>query len=87
MPEILAFHAKYRIAGTDKVVQVDMDDYYEDTEILEKLKQAFSASTVQELLQKIKRPRAQSNTPGLIRASIKKCKGENTKVLNPADKL
>jgi hypothetical protein len=70
MPQIIAYHAKFNIEGTNQAIQADMDDWYDTETILQKLSRAYRCKTVGQLISKITNPRIQSAVPGLLKAQI-----------------
>lgn len=54
MPQIKAYHPKIRVTGTNSVIKLGLDDWYDEDEILKKLGKLFSAKTIGEVLEKIR---------------------------------
>lgn len=69
MPRIAAYHPEIAVQkkdGSVVLIKPDMDDWYEDREVLEHLARVTGASTVGQVVERVQRKRGMGNTQGPV---------------------
>lgn len=62
LPKIAIYHARLRVC--DRVVEVDMDDYYSDAEAFEALREATNEHEEEDVLRAVREDRVR--TTGMV---------------------
>ena len=71
MPRIAAYHPEIVVQkkdGSVAVIKPDMDDWYDDREVLEYLAKATGARTVGQVVERVQRKRGMGNIGGPVLA-------------------
>lgn len=73
MPDVQSYNVDIQVQDTGEFIKVNMDDWYPLEEIWGKLKDAYNASTVAELVRNINNnPQAQLACDNIINCEISK---------------
>jgi flagellar basal body-associated protein FliL len=75
---IVTYHAAFYVKDDDSLLTVDLDDWYSDQEIRDKLAKSFSAKTVKDLKTKLENPSLHKLDNGIINVAYTKSKNSKT---------
>lgn len=79
MPKITAYHPEIAVqkeSGEVVLIKPDLDDWYDEGEILSKLARATGASTVGEIVEAVEKRGVGNTQPGLVACRIERVHGE-----------
>lgn len=71
MPKIAAYHPEIAVQkkdGSVVVVKPDLDDWYDDREVLRMLGRSVNAATVGQMVERVQKKRGMGNTGGPVLA-------------------